>query len=81
MDLDELLRLHDRMICARIDAGACQTHYDYARAERAETAFYAAKEAFEREHKASLDAAEGRAARRAQALVDAEYPETKRGAP
>lgn len=83
MSLDELLRLHERWICARIDAGACQTHADYKRAERAEEAFYDAKEAFEREHKASLDTAEANAARRAQAMVDAETYATakRRGAP
>ena len=37
--LDELLRLHTTMILRQVDAGGCQTRFDWDRAHQAEVAF------------------------------------------
>jgi len=38
-ELDELLRLRDRLTCKQIDAGCCQTNEDYRRRDEAQEAF------------------------------------------
>lgn len=44
-ELDHLLSLHDKMVCAEIDAGACQTDSDRRRAREAADKF---EEAYDR---------------------------------
>ena len=47
MSLDDLLRLHDRMVRKQIDACNCQTAYDWDNLNKAENAFYEGKAEFE----------------------------------
>lgn len=53
--LDALLRLHDRKVCKEIDAGACQTSYDYRKRDLAIQAYEDGYDAFMRDVAAALD--------------------------
>jgi hypothetical protein len=44
--LDRLISMHDRKVCAEIDAGACQTSWDYRRMHEARDAYEEARDAF-----------------------------------
>ena len=44
--LDKLIRLHDRKVRAGIDASACQTRYDFQKADEAEVAYLEGYDAF-----------------------------------
>lgn len=45
--LDELLKAHDRYVCAEIDAGACRTSYDYRKRDEAQEKYETLREQFE----------------------------------
>lgn len=45
-DLDTLLGLRDKLTCKQIDYGSCQTSFDRRQMERAENAFYEARDNF-----------------------------------
>jgi hypothetical protein len=46
--LDELLSAKDRLVCAEIDAGCCQTRLDYEHKRTCEDEYWTAREAFEK---------------------------------
>jgi|PlaIllAssembly_1097288.scaffolds.fasta_scaffold232580_2 hypothetical protein len=57
--LDSLLEAHERMVCRQVDAGACQTTYDYKRKHTAEEQFYDLRDEFETELKKAVGICQG----------------------